>query len=347
MSATFFLAAFINFAITAFGGLWLARHLSGGALVAQPTDRSNHTVATPTGGGIAVLAGLIVSFAILLQAGHTAPSGFHIILAIGVCLALTGLVDDMVEVSPIARLGVQIVGVTIGINVLPSDTFLAAFAPQWLVTAFTFVVWVCFLNFYNFMDGIDGQTGVETITIGGGLALLAGLGIITSYSWVWPLLMGIAGAAFLVPNWRPAKIFLGDVGSVPLGFVFGFLLLITLREGHWLPVLLLPLYYFLDAGLTLIRRSIALKPIWRSHREHTYQRAGHVSDRHDVVVAQVIGANVVLLALVLFGELTGYRLIAAASGIAVGAVLLFRLEKLAGVDLIARLKGLNVVADRD
>jgi len=119
---------------------------------------------------------------------------------------------------------------------------------------FAALAWIWFINLYNFMDGIDGITGVETATIGLGLtlvSLVAGLA-----APVAGLGMAMAGAAcgFLLWNWTPAKLFLGDVGSVPLGFLAGFLLLYLASEGHLAPAIILPLYYLFDAMATLLRR---------------------------------------------------------------------------------------------
>lgn len=341
------IALLIAFLSASAGAFLLAKYLVSGALVAQPTDRSNHTIATPTGGGIALIVGMFAAFAVLLLPPIPQPPNWLFVLAFAFGFSIVGLIDDAREVSPLIRLVVQLLAIWFSLQFLPDDTFLINYFPEWLVTTFTFLAWAGFVNYYNFMDGIDGQTGVETVTLGLGLSTIAAIGIASSIHWVWPLVLTACGAGFLIPNWRPAKIFLGDVGSVPLGYLFGFLLLCFLRDGIWLPVLLLPLYYYLDATLTLIRRSLALKPIWRSHREHSYQRAGHVSDRHDIVVAHVIAANIALFALVLFGEISGYRILALVLGIGVGAYLMIHIERLAGVDVIARWTGYSARDDAE
>jgi UDP-N-acetylmuramyl pentapeptide phosphotransferase/UDP-N-acetylglucosamine-1-phosphate transferase len=108
----------------------------------------------------------------------------------------------------------------------------------------------------------------------------------------------LAGAAggFLVWNWAPSKIFLGDVGSVPLGYVLGALLLATAADGFWAVALILPAFYLADATITLIRRLLRGEKVWHAHREHAYQHAVHAGLSHGRVASWVAGLNVVLIA---------------------------------------------------
>jgi UDP-N-acetylmuramyl pentapeptide phosphotransferase/UDP-N-acetylglucosamine-1-phosphate transferase len=107
------------------------------------------------------------------------------------------------------------------------------------------------------------------------------------------VLVGVC-LGFLAFNWHPAKIFLGDVGSVPLGFLVGFGLVSIAVQGHLAAALILPLYYFCDSGITLTRRALRGAKIWQAHREHFYQKAAAVL-RHDKVVIWVIAANITLI----------------------------------------------------
>jgi UDP-N-acetylmuramyl pentapeptide phosphotransferase/UDP-N-acetylglucosamine-1-phosphate transferase len=107
----------------------------------------------------------------------------------------------------------------------------------------------------------------------------------------------VAGAAigFLVWNWSPARIFLGDVGSVPLGYVLGFLLLDVAVRGYWKIALILPLYFLADATITLARRLLRGERVWQAHREHFYQQAVRRGLGHAAVVKRVIAADLVLI----------------------------------------------------
>jgi UDP-N-acetylmuramyl pentapeptide phosphotransferase/UDP-N-acetylglucosamine-1-phosphate transferase len=169
------------------------------------------------------------------------------------------------------------------------------FLPAWLDQVLTAVTWVWFINVFNFMDGADGMTGVETVVIGIGVSVI---GAFTGFGPEGYLLLGVTLAAvaagFLPWNWYPARVFLGDVGSVPLGFVVGWLLLELAGHGYWAPALLLSLYYLSDASLTLFRRVIKGEPFWRAHRMHCFQRALERDGNHAAVVRLVLAGSLAL-----------------------------------------------------
>jgi UDP-N-acetylmuramyl pentapeptide phosphotransferase/UDP-N-acetylglucosamine-1-phosphate transferase len=158
------------------------------------------------------------------------------------------------------------------------------------------LLWVWFINLFNFMDGIDGLAGSEAAAIGLGLLLFAGFGAGHDPA-VAAAAASVAAAAigFLVWNWAPARIFLGDVGSVPLGYVLGFLLLDQASRGHWKIALILPLYFLADATITLLRRLWRGERVWQAHREHFYQRAVQRGLGPAAVVRRVIAADIVLI----------------------------------------------------
>ena len=169
-------------------------------------------------------------------------------------------------------------------------------------------LWLWFLNLTNFMDGIDGITGIEGGSIGLGVALLAALAaagsVIDSASVagvlaLYGIVLAAAAAGFLVWNWQPAKIFLGDVGSVPIGFLLGWLLLETAGAGLWAAAILLPLYYLADATITLLLRALRHERIFQAHRSHFYQRAAQRFGSHATVVLAISALNIGLIALAL------------------------------------------------
>jgi UDP-N-acetylmuramyl pentapeptide phosphotransferase/UDP-N-acetylglucosamine-1-phosphate transferase len=146
------------------------------------------------------------------------------------------------------------------------------------------------------MDGIDGIAGSEAAAIGIGLLLFGAVG--TGQGWAGaPFAAAVAAASlgFLVWNWAPARIFLGDVGSVPLGYLLGFLLLWAAAGGYWRIALILPLYFLADATITLLRRLLRGEPVWRPHRQHFYQRAVQRGLGHAAVVRRVIAVDIVLV----------------------------------------------------
>ena len=260
-----------------------------------PNARSSHSALKPRGGGLALLAVVLPAW---LVAGWWV-NGHAPLALVGLTAALAALsfVDDIRGLSAVPRLLGQLAAVVCGLIALDPEPLLARWLPIWLERGVLAVAWLWFVNLYNFMDGIDGITAVETRAIAFGLgliALLTGHGVAgTAVPW---LLAG-ASVGFLWWNWAPARIFLGDVGSVPLGFLLGWLLLQAAAAGQWAAALILPAYYLADATLTLLRRAVRLEKVWRAHREHAYQRAVHAGRGHAWVASWIAAVDAALLAL--------------------------------------------------
>jgi len=154
------------------------------------------------------------------------------------------------------------------------------------------------------MDGIDEITVVETCTIGGGIVFL-GLALmpIPLHLQIEALIVVAAMLGFWLFNRHPAKIFLGDVGSIPLGLMVGFLLLRVAANGQWAEALILPAYYMVDGSLTLLNRLIKREKIWQAHSQHAYQIAVRRGNTHSEVVQQILALNLILISLaVLAGQ---------------------------------------------
>ena len=175
------------------------------------------------------------------------------------------------------------------------------------------------------MDGIDGLAVSEAAAICSGLLLFALVGDGADPAAAL-LAAGIIGAAigFLVWNWSPARIFLGDVGSVPLGYLSGFLLLDLASRGRWKIALILPLYFLADATITLLRRLLAGERVWEPHRQHFYQQAVRNGLPHSAVVKRVIAANLLLIGCGWAAE-NGRAVISLSAAIVTVAVLLVAL----------------------
>ena len=254
----------------------------------HPNERSAHRVPTPRGGGIAVIGSLLLAWFVLAGAGLAVPGVIGVSLGAGI-LAVVSWVDDFRGLSPLLRLLAQIVVVTIGICARAPGEGWAGFVAIGLL-------WIWCTNLFNFMDGIDGIVGSEAAAIGIGLLLFASAGTGADPGLAM-LAAAVIGAAlgFLVWNWSPARIFLGDVGSAPLGYLLGFLLLDLVMRGFWKVALILPLYFLADASITLARRLLRGELVWRAHREHFYQQAVRAGLSHAAVVERVIAADFVLI----------------------------------------------------
>ena len=293
----------------------------------RPNERSSHTVPVPRGGGIAVVGSVLLTWVALAEAGRVSPSIIMISLAAGL-LAVVSWIDDLRGLSPAMRLPVQGVAVAIGILALPeTDNLLQSWLDPAVYFLLAGLLWIWSVNLFNFMDGIDGLASSEAVAIGGGLLLFAGIGDGGDAETAL-LAAGITGAAvgFLVWNWAPARIILGDVGSTPLGYLLGFLLLALAVRGHWKIALILPLYFLADATITLARRMLRGERIWQAHREHYYQRAVRSGLGHAAVVKRVIVADLLLIGCGLAAE-TGWGAVSLGASVVIVAILLATLAR--------------------
>ena len=274
---------------------WLRRR----QVMDLPNERSSHTVPTPRGAGLAVTPVVLAAMAALGLGGH-APMGWLSVCAGTFGLLAVSWLDDRSGLPVRIRLAAHLAAVCLGLAALPDDALIfQGLLPFWADRILAALVWGWFLNLYNFMDGIDGITGIETASIG---LSLGGLGLLAGHAGFMPpgLMLAACAAGFLVWNWHPAKVFLGDSGSVPLGYMLGWLLLCAASEGLWLPALVLALDYLADATITLARRALRGERIWKAHRLHFYQRAA-ARRGHALVSASVLGCNLMLAGAVIAG----------------------------------------------
>jgi UDP-N-acetylmuramyl pentapeptide phosphotransferase/UDP-N-acetylglucosamine-1-phosphate transferase len=261
----------------------------------RPNERSSHRVPTPRGGGIAVIGVVLLAWIVLARAGLAPPAVIAVSLGAGI-LAIISWIDDLWGLSPLPRLLAQAVAVGIGLFALPEQSLPVGWLGSLAGFAAIGLFWIWFTNLFNFMDGIDGIVGSEAAAIGIGLLLFASVGTGTDPAMAM-LAAAVVGASlgFLVWNWAPARIFLGDVGSAPLGYLVGFLLLDVAVRGFWKLALILPLYFLADASITLARRLLRGERVWQPHREHFYQQAVRAGRSHASVVERVIAADLVLI----------------------------------------------------
>jgi Fuc2NAc and GlcNAc transferase len=273
------------------------RHAIHRGIMDHPNARSSHDRSTPRGGGAAIVACVLAAAAVAGVTGLLAPWSAAALFGGGV-VAWIGWLDDRRGVRSSVRALVHFAAAGWAVWCLggmPRIDFGAGslgLGAVGAVLAVVGIVWAT--NFFNFMDGIDGIAAGETLTVGlfgGALLLLGGSPGLAAVA----LATAGAGAGFLVWNWSPARIFMGDVGSGFLGFLFGTLAVASQNQGTPLPLWLLLLGVFcVDATATLVRR-VARGEVWyAAHREHAYQRAVRAGWSHARVSAAVLAVNVVL-----------------------------------------------------
>ena len=270
--------------------------------LARPNQRSSHKVPTPQGGGIAVTAVTIVTVAIAFYALPLPAGDAHQLawtFAATLLLAAVGAVDDIRTLEALPRLLLQAAAVVVVIAALPADLQVVPVLPWWAERALMLIGGVWFVNLVNFMDGIDWITVAEVVPVTAALALFGQLGALPSQSTLLALALCGAMIGFAPFNRPVARLFLGDVGSLPIGLLLGWLLALLAGNGNLAAALLLPLYYLADATITLLRRLLGGEPVWRAHRMHFYQRAGDRGLTVTEIVARVFAVNLGLAALAL------------------------------------------------
>ena len=222
---------------------------------------------------IAATLGVVVAcdlFGVPGLGGHVAYGSS---LAATVFIAVVGAIDDIRSIAVMPRLLLQAVAVAIVLAALPGDLRIVPFLPYWLERALLGLAILWFVNLTNFMDGIDWMTVAEVVPLTAGLVLFGFMGALPRDATIVALALCGAMIGFAPVNRPVARLFLGDVGSLPIGLLLGWLLVVLAGTGHFAAALLLPLYYLADATITLLRRLAKGEPVWQAHRSHFYQRA--------------------------------------------------------------------------
>ena len=321
-------AALLSFVLI----LWLRPLLARYAL-ARPNARSSHKAPTPQGGGIAVIAAtLCVAAGAIVAATQTASpwSDLGIVAAATVLVTIVGATDDIRTLAVGPRLLSQALAVGAVIALMPADVSILPFLPWWLERALLLVGGVWFVNLVNFMDGIDWMTVAEVVPVTFGLSVLGAFGLLPVHATIVALALLGAMLGFAPFNRPVARLFLGDVGSLPIGLLLGWLLLLLASRGHLAAALLLPLYYIADASITVLRRLLRREPIWQAHRMHFYQRATDRGVSVLSIVGRVFIVNIALVVLALISARFDTRMVdvvTLAIGAGLVALLLFSFSR--------------------
>jgi UDP-N-acetylmuramyl pentapeptide phosphotransferase/UDP-N-acetylglucosamine-1-phosphate transferase len=291
--------------------------------LAQPNARSSHSAPTPQGGGIAVIATtLLVTGGGIAALGETsATAEVFAVLAAGAFIAVVGGIDDLRPLPVVPRLALQTIAIAVALAAMPSDLRLVPLAPWWAERLCVLIAWLWLVNLVNFMDGIDWMTVAEVVPVTGAIVLLGLAGAVEPL----PALLAAALVGAMIgfaPFNRPvAQVFLGDVGSLPIGLLLGWLLVQLAAMGHVAAALILPLYYLADATITLAGRVVRGEPFWRAHRTHFYQRATDCGLTVREIVTRVFVANLALAALALI-TVAAHNLVVSFAMLAASAVII-------------------------
>ncbi len=265
-------------------------------LLDRPNARSNHKNPTPRGGGLAVIFAILIPMMI-------ADVPIYIAISI-LLLAAIALLDDLLGVPVFIRFAVQIIAVSIPLAFVP-DHLLSPLIPPLLEKIMLGIAWVWMINLFNFMDGIDGISAAELTSVGlGATFIMVFINLFPSSIANYGMIVAASACGFWWWNKHPARIFLGDVGSIPLGFILGYLLLTLLLQGYWVAAMILPAYYVSDSSVTLFKRLYRKQKIWQAHSEHYYQKAARKGWKHNIIVRYIVGLNMLLGFLAVYSTLT-------------------------------------------
>jgi UDP-N-acetylmuramyl pentapeptide phosphotransferase/UDP-N-acetylglucosamine-1-phosphate transferase len=286
-------AALISACIT-----WAIRPMLLRVALAKPNARSSHRVPTPQGGGIAVIAAtLLVAGAVIAFAGATDMKVPFAVFGATLFIAVVGFADDVNSIPVLPRLLLQGFAVAAVVFTAPDDLRIVSACPLWIERGLLLLAGLWFVNLVNFMDGLDLMTAAEAVPVTAAVALLGLLGAVSPSTTIVAAALCGAVLGFSPFNRPVAKIFLGDVGSLPIGLLLGWCLLQLTYDKQFAAALLLPLYYLADATVTLFRRMIRREPFWLAHRSHFYQRATDKGFTVWRVVVEVFALNVGLAVL--------------------------------------------------
>lgn len=240
-------------------------------IVDVPNERSSHTTPTPRGGGLMIVAGTLAGLAFTLWRGSEWTLRESIaFLAAAILIAAVSWLDDLRSLSNRVRIVTHFSAAAI--VVFGTGRLLELPGPElpWIVTAIVTLVWIAGLtNAYNFMDGIDGIAATQGVVAGIAWVVLAeGSRATTTLA----LLLAVASFGFLLHNWPPARIFMGDVGSAFLGFAFAAIPLMPGGKGDLVTAVLVVWPFVFDTAFTFLRRLRRGEAVFSAHRSHLYQR---------------------------------------------------------------------------
>lgn len=277
----FFLSAILTYAIKVYA--------TKKALLDIPNERSSHLTPTPKGGGLAIV---IVFFIGLFYFKESFESKLFYALLCAIPIATISLLDDLLTLSTKIRLLIQSTSVGMALYFLGgvySIDFMIFEIHGWWVNILAFLTMVWLTNLYNFLDGIDGYAGSE--------AVIVGLGIFVFFHNPLGLVIAAVSLGFLLFNWHKASIFMGDVGSATLGFIFAVFVFYDTNHGNiYIWLVLLSLFWF-DATLTLMRRYKNGESVTTAHKKHAYQRLTQYGWSHDKIVWFSIAFNLIFFVL--------------------------------------------------
>ena len=274
-----------------------------------PEPRSNHSYPKPKGAGIVIIPTILISIFVYIKFGYIAFYPWFYISLLMLVLFFTSLFDDLYNLTIFPRISIQILCIILGLQIfedniseisksLISEEYIIKdqFFIELILKSFLTIIWLWLVNLFNFMDGMDGLTSCQVSTFSIGMIILSILGHISSNETYIGLIMLSASIAFFIWNKPPAKLFLGDVGSIPIGFLIASIIIYNFIENNnFFPLILLILFHISDATITLLLRLFKRKNILKAHSEHFYQNKIRLGFEHGEVLKKISIVNILLV----------------------------------------------------
>ena len=304
----FFYPIFILF-LTIFSLKILINFLNKRNILDIPQRRSNHNIPKPKCAGLIIVPIIIVSIFFFINLDLIKSEPWKYICYFTFVLFLTSFLDDIFNLPSSLRLLIQIISITsvlqffdANINEFIEKTFsqLNLFHKKELlkvmIEILLIIIWLWITNLFNFMDGIDGISASQLITFSVGIIILSlNSELLLEFKYLG-LIFFSSILGFLYWNQPPAKIFLGDCGSIPIGFLIGGICILSLLKlNNFIPTIILLLYYILDSSLTLVNRIFQKKNILEAHSEHFYQKKVRNGWSHKQVLLKITTVNSILI----------------------------------------------------
>ncbi len=252
-----------------------------------PTTAHKFLPQSIQGGGVVLVFSAAICMAV-------ADLRFDILLPLFMLTSLA-LIEKLIPLPWFLQMLVQIFAISIPLGNFVTPTF-GGLLPVWMDILLVGAMWMWFINMLKGMDDVDGFAASAIASIGAGICIITVVAgdfpsLLASYS----LIAATAACGFLWWNWPPAKISLGRVGSVPLGFLLGYLILLSIREGYGFAMLCMSAYYLSDSVMSWTKRTWASKPLSLTHDEHGYQLAIRNGRSQKFVVRSITGLNILLV----------------------------------------------------
>lgn len=317
-----FAAVFLGVSV----GLWpLVRYLRHKLIFDHPNERSSHAAPVPKGAGLVILPVVFAGWIAASLLSDVAPTTESILILtfLALVIGIVSWVDDLRHLPALPRLVLHFVSAGIGYWLLPiGDPILAGWLPDYVEAALVITGWVWFINLFNFMDGIDGISASQLITSNLGMIALGLFAPQLAYMTPYAVVIIAASLGFLIWNWPPARIFLGDVGSAPLGFLLGWQVISLANTGATVAAAIIVGYHFSDATITLLKRLLRGEKVWVAHRDHFFQVPVRSGASHLRVSATVFFAGLLLSAVAVL-SVVGYTLLSIVLAVALLAAVLW------------------------